>query len=108
MNEQTKTNETGLPLEPHVHVKLVDDEGNLVTENEVLANLHATSPAAADRYLDNPEATAARWYVDEDGVKWGITGDIALRHADGSYHSGSKVQDAQARVGGLLLQQVPS
>lgn len=86
MDEQTKTNETGLPLEPYVHVKLVDDEGNLVTENEVLANLHATSPAAADRYLDNPEATAARWYVDEDGTKWGITGDIAVRHADGSYN----------------------
>ena len=54
MDEETKTNETGKPLEPHIHVKLVDDEGNLITENEVLGNLHATSPAAADRYLDTP------------------------------------------------------
>jgi len=85
MDEETKTNETGKPLEPYVMVKLVDDEGNLVEENEVLANLHASSPASADRYLNNPEATAERWYVDEDGIKWGVTGDIAVRHADGSY-----------------------
>ena len=94
MNERTKTNETGLPLEPYVHVKLVDDKGELVTENEVLANLHATSPAAADRYLDNPEATAERWYTDENGIKWGRTGDIAVRHADGSYNILGRASDS--------------
>ena len=94
MDEETKTNETGKPLEPHIHVKLVDDNGNLITENEVLGNLHATSPAAADRYLDNPEATAQRWYVDEDGVKWGVTGDIAVRHADGSYNILGRASDS--------------
>lgn len=86
MDEKTKTNETGKPLEPHVMVKLVDDDGNLIEENEVLGNLQVSSPAAADRYLDNPEATAERWYFDENGIKWGVTGDIAVRHADGSYH----------------------
>ncbi|MCR5541993.1 MAG: acyl--CoA ligase [Ruminococcus sp.] len=85
MDEATKTNETGKPLDPYIRVKLLDDEGNLITENEVAGNLHVTSPASADRYLDNPEATAARWYFDEEGTKWGITGDIAVRHADGSY-----------------------
>lgn len=94
MDEKTKTNETGLPLEPHVHVRLVDDNGNIVTENEVLANLQATSPAAADRYLNNPEATAARWFVDENGTKWGVTGDIAVRHADGSYNILGRASDS--------------
>lgn len=94
MDEKTKTNETGLPLEPHVRVKLVDDDGNLITANEVKGNLHATSPAAADRYLDNPEATAARWYVDENGIKWGVTGDIAVRHADGSYNILGRASDS--------------
>ena len=94
MDEETKTNETGMPLEPHVHVKLVDDEGNLVTENEVLANLHATSPASADRYLNNPEATAERWYYDEEGTKWGVTGDIAVRHANGSYTIMGRASDS--------------
>ena len=94
MDEETKTNETGKPLEPFVHVKLVDDNGNLVEENEVLANLHATSPAAADRYLNNPEATAERWYVDENGIKWGVTGDIAMRHADGSYTIMGRASDS--------------
>ena len=85
MDEATKTNETGRPLDPYIRVKLLDDEGNIITDNEVPGNLHVTSPASADRYLDNPEATAARWYFDENGTKWGITGDIAVRHADGSY-----------------------
>lgn len=85
MDEETKTNETGKPLEPYVHVKLVDDNGELILDNEVPGNLHATSPASADRYLNNPEATAERWYYDENGTKWGVTGDIAVRHADGSY-----------------------
>jgi len=94
MDEETKANETGKPLEPYVHVKLVDDNGNLVEENEVLANLHATSPAAADRYLNNPEATAERWYYDENGTKWGVTGDIAVRHADGSYTIMGRASDS--------------
>lgn len=94
MDEEIKGNETGKPLEPYVHVKLVDDDGNLIEENEVLGNLQATSPAAADRYLDNPEATAARWYFDENGTKWGVTGDIAVRHADGSYHILGRLSDS--------------
>ena len=94
MDEETKTNETGKPLEPYVHVKLVDDNGNPVEENEVLANLHATSPAAADRYLNNPKATEERWYYDENGTKWGVTGDIAVRHADGSYTIMGRASDS--------------
>lgn len=94
MNEETKTNETGKPLEPYVHVKLVDDDGNIVDEDEVLANLHASSPASADRYLNNPEATAERWYYDENGMKWGVTGDIAVRHADGSYTIMGRASDS--------------
>ena len=94
MDEETKTNETGKPLEPYVHVKLVDDDGNIVDEDEVLANLHASSPASADRYLNNPEATAERWYYDENGMKWGVTGDIAVRHADGSYTIMGRASDS--------------
>ena len=94
MDEKTKTNETGLPLEPFVHVRLVDDEGNIIEENEVLGNLQATSPASADRYLDNPEASAERWFYDENGTKWGVTGDIAVRHADGSYHILGRASDS--------------
>lgn len=94
MDEKTKTNETGKPLEPYIRAKLVDDNGNLVEENEVIANLHVTSPASADRYLNNPNATAERWYYDEDGIKWGVTGDIAVRHADGSYNILGRASDS--------------
>lgn len=94
MDEETKGNETGMPLEPYVRIKLVDDEGNPVEECGVLANLHATSPAAADRYLDNPEATAERWYFDEEGTKWGVTGDIAMRNENGSYTIMGRASDS--------------
>lgn len=103
MDEETKTNETGKPLAPYVQVKLVDDDGNIVDEDEVLANLHATSPAAADRYLNNPEATAERWYVDENGTKWGVTGDIAVRHADGSYTIMGRASDSYVDENGKRI-----
>ncbi len=44
--------------------------------------------------LDNPAATAQRWYTDENGTKWGVTGDIAVRHADGSYNILGRASDS--------------
>ena len=93
LDEKTKTNETGAPLEPFVRVKLVDDNGDPVPQGQ-LGHMLATSPACADRYLDNPEATAARWFTDEDGVRWGRTGDIAVQHPDGTYNILGRASDS--------------
>lgn len=93
MDETTKTNETGHPIEPFIKVKIVDTDGNPVQKGE-RGSIHISSPAAADRYLNDAEATAARWYVDEDGIRWGITGDIAVQNPDDSYNVLGRASDS--------------
>lgn len=83
LNEETKTNETGLPI-PGVRVKIVDPETGLEVKKGERGIIHISSAASADRYLDNEEATNAYYYY-EDGVKWANLGDIAVQNQDGSY-----------------------
>ena len=99
MDEKTKTNETGKPLDPYIMVKLLDEDGNPVPDGE-LGYMHTSTPCSADRYLDNPEATAARWYYDENGIRWGITGDIAKKNPDGSYHMLGRASDSYVNEDG--------
>lgn len=84
LDEDEKTNETGLPFEPGVIARLVDENGNEVATG-TRGLLEISTPAAADRYLGNPEATARRWYYDENGIRWGRTGDVAIRDSRGAY-----------------------
>ena len=56
--------------------------------------LHISSPAVADRYLNNEIATNERWYTDESGVRWGVTGDIAIQNPDGSYNILGRASDS--------------
>ncbi|MBR6152073.1 MAG: acyl--CoA ligase [Lachnospiraceae bacterium] len=93
MDEKTKTNETGFPVEPGIRAKIVDENGIVVSKGEQ-GILHVTSPAAADRYLDDPKATAQRWYVDEEGVRWGNMDDIAVQNIDGSYNILGRASDS--------------
>jgi acyl-coenzyme A synthetase/AMP-(fatty) acid ligase len=83
MDDRTKTNETGYPVKPGIRAKIVDENGNIVLKG-TRGNLHVTSPAAADRYLSDTEATARRWYIDDEGTRWGNTGDIAVQNPDDS------------------------
>lgn len=85
MDEQTKTNETGKPLNPSIKAKIVDENGQEVPIG-TRGILHVTSPASADRYLNDERATNQRWYIDKNGQRWGITGDIAVQNEDGSYN----------------------
>ena len=93
MNEETKTNETGYPLEPFIRAKIVDKSGAIVSKGK-RGFFEISSPAAADRYLNDPEASEKRWYVDEDGIRWGVTGDIAEQNADGSYNILGRASDS--------------
>lgn len=93
MDEETKTNETGHPLKPHIKVKLVDEKGNLVSKGQ-RGYLHVSSPAAADRYLNNEFATQKRWYTDDEATRWGVTGDIAIQNNDGSYSILGRADDS--------------
>lgn len=102
MDEKTKTNETGHPVEPGIIAKIVDENGNKVKKGE-RGYLHVSSAAAADRYLDNEEETKARWYVDEDGIRWGVTGDIAVQNPDGSYNILGRASDSCIDKDGNIL-----
>lgn len=102
LNEETKTNETGLPLEPFILTKLLDDNGNEVGIEEY-GHLHVSSPASADRYLENEEATKKRWYVDDNGIKWGVTGDIAVRHKNGSFNILGRAEDSYVNSEGKRI-----
>lgn len=93
MDEETKTNETGHPVEPGIIAKIVDESGNELEQGK-RGFLHVSSAAAADRYLDDELATRARWYYDENGVRWGVTGDIAVKNKDGSYSILGRASDS--------------
>ena len=102
MDEETKTNETGHPVEPGIIAKIVDENGKELPQGE-RGFLHVSSAAAADRYLNNPEATKKRWYVDENGIRWGVTGDIAIKHEDGSYNILGRASDSCIDRNGNLV-----
>lgn len=102
MNEETKTNETGYPLEPFIKAKIVDTNGRMVKKGE-RGFLHISSPAVADRYLNDESATAARWYVDADGIRWGVTGDIAVQNPDDSYSILGRASDSYCNKEGQII-----
>ncbi len=84
LNPDTKTNETGYPI-PGVYVKIVDPKTGKEVEKGQRGILLASSAAAADRYLNNKEATDNYFSYDENGIKWANLGDITVQNEDGSY-----------------------
>ena len=62
-----------------------------------------TSPAAADRYLNDPAASEKRWYYDENGTRWGVTGDIAVQNPDGSYSILGRASDSYVDCNGNTI-----
>ncbi len=102
MDEDTKTNETGHPVEPGIRVKIVDEDGNILAKGK-RGFLHVSSCAAADRYLNDEEATSARWYYDDDGIRWGVTGDIAVQNPDDSYNILGRASDSYVDKNGNLI-----
>jgi len=83
LDSATRGNETGKPI-PGVIVKVVDENGNKVKQGE-RGFIEISSPAAADRYLDNEEATNQLFYYDEEGHKFARLGDITVENSDGAY-----------------------
>lgn len=84
LNPDTKTNETGYPI-PGVYVKIVDPKTGKEVEKGQRGILYGSSAAAADRYLNNKEATDNYFSYDENGIKWANLGDITVQNEDGSY-----------------------
>lgn len=84
LNPETKTNETGYPI-PGVYVKIVDPITGEPVKKGQRGIIHISSSAAADRYLNNEQATNDYYYYDENGIRWANLGDIAIQNEDGSY-----------------------
>lgn len=102
MDEEKKTNETGYPLVPYIKAKVVDKDGVVVQKGQ-RGFLHISSPAAADRYLYDEVATMERWYEDSDGIRWGITGDIAVQNPDDSYNILGRATDSYIDENGNIV-----
>ena len=104
--EETRTNQTGYPVERGIQVKLVEEdkpEGKIINDVGVVGYLHSSSPASAECYLNDPEATAACWYYDENGTRWGITGDRAVKNPDGSYNILGRDSDSYVDKDGNIV-----
>jgi benzoate-CoA ligase family protein len=71
---------SGTPVEGY-EAKLLDDDGNPVTEPDTPGYLHVRGPSIADGYWQRPEQTAAAFL---DGG-WLRTGDVYTRSADGHW-----------------------
>lgn len=84
LNPETKTNETGYPI-PGVFVKIIDPKTGKEVEKGERGIAQISSAAAADRYLNNKEATDKYYYFDENGIRWANLGDITVQNEDDSY-----------------------
>ena len=72
----TRTNESGI-LIPGVEAKILDPiTGEPVKKGE-RGELYISTPAIMKGYINNPKDTELFFYTDEEGKKWGKTGDIA-------------------------------
>lgn len=64
-------------LLPGVRAKVLDEEGNEVTEYGKRGELYIQSPSVTLGYLNNERATADAYVYDENG-RWLRTGDVAV------------------------------
>jgi long-subunit acyl-CoA synthetase (AMP-forming) len=74
-------------LVPGLRAKIIDAEGNEVTEYEKPGELLVQGPTVVLGYLNNKSATASTFIHDEDG-RWMKTGDevIVTKSAKGNEH----------------------
>ncbi len=88
-----KTGATGIPI-TGVVVSAFDPVTNKEMKIYERGEIRAMSPARMKEYFHNPEATKAYFYVDENGNKWGCTGDIGYVDGDGFVYILGRATDA--------------
>lgn len=71
----------GVPL-PRVDIKIVDEKGQELGYYEI-GEIHVSSEQAMNGYINNEKATDEFFYYDENGKKWGRTGDLGYIDTDG-------------------------
>ncbi|MBR4694438.1 MAG: acyl--CoA ligase [Bacilli bacterium] len=81
----------GIPL-PLVEVKIMKDDHTECGYYEI-GEIYIHSPQQMGGYLNNQEATDEFFYTDEQGKKWGRSGDLGYIDTDGCVvHTGRKKQ----------------
>ena len=88
-----RVNETGYPL-PGIMVRLLDPDTGAEVDDGRLGELLVSSPAAMDRYYDDPSATNAYFSYDKNGVRWAHPHDMAIRNRDGAYTMKGRENDS--------------
>lgn len=76
-SEHDVMNRSSGSLLPGIKVKLLDSEGNEITEYEKSGEILVQSPSAVLGYLNNQKATTETFTYDNDG-RWVRTGDEGL------------------------------
>ena len=72
----TRTNESGI-LIPGVEAKILDPRTGKPVKKGERGELYISTPAIMKEYINNPTDTEKFFTIDENGKKWGRTGDIA-------------------------------
>ena len=73
---------TGFPISGVV-VSAFNQETNRELKYYERGEIRVLSPARMEGYFQNPDATNKYFYTDENGAKWGCTGDIGYIDEDG-------------------------
>ncbi len=77
-----KTGSTGYPIKD-VIVSAFDIETNEEMQYGRRGEIRVQSPARMKEYYKNPDATEKYFYTDEQGNKWGCTGDLGYVDEEG-------------------------
>lgn len=92
----------GTPL-PHVELRLVNEAGRAVADDEA-GEVLVGGPCLARGYLGRPELTAERFFVHPSGSgRIYRTGDLARRDADGVLHYLGR-NDTQVQIRGFRVE----
>lgn len=92
----------GFPLD-EVELRLVDEQGVSVQEDEAFGELLIISDSVGPGYYQRPDLTEERFFVDEQNGKRGYrTGDICFRKKGLYYYHGRA--DNQLKLGGFRVE----
>jgi fatty acid CoA ligase FadD36 len=97
--EERRPGSVGRPL-PGVSTRLVGEDGAVLADDgETVGSLQVRGPTLMDRYLGQPEATAASYTAEG----WFVTGDAAVIGADGHHRIVGRESTDLIKTGGYRV-----
>lgn len=99
---ENRSNESGI-LMPFVEAKIVNPITNEPCKVNEKGIIKIKSPAIMKGYLNNDEATQEFFETDENGNKWGISGDVAYVDENGIYNVLGRSSDSFIDSNGNII-----